>query len=116
VADEFIVFCRSGCGEPCDPRVNPSNGIRDIRAIDRNLMADEEIFRDIFFDPSGEIRFFLIRPTLFAHFPDLMGRFYNRFTKSRHADQEKQKERQRFHKIILKRLKKDCQLKENGVF
>jgi hypothetical protein len=37
-------------------------------------MADEEIFCDIFFDPSGKIRFLLNGPSLIAHGPDLQRR------------------------------------------
>jgi hypothetical protein len=75
MADEFVVFGRSSCRKPCDPRIDPSDSIRDIRTVDRNLMADEGIFCDIFFDPSGEIRFLLCCPTPLFYFPNLMGRF-----------------------------------------
>jgi hypothetical protein len=113
MADEFVVFGRSSCGQAGDPRIDPSDSIRDVRTVNWNFMADEEIFCDIFFDPSGEIRFLLCRPTPFFHFPNLMGRFFNRFTESRYGRKEEQKKNQHLHKIILKRLMKDCQQGQN---
>jgi hypothetical protein len=77
MTDEFVVFGRSSCRKPSDPRIDPSDSIRNIRTVDWNLMADEKIFREIDFDPSGEIRFLLCRPSPFFHFPNLMGRFFN---------------------------------------
>jgi hypothetical protein len=83
MTDEFVVFGRSSCRQAGDPRIDPSDSIRDIRTVNWNFMADEEIFCDIFFDPSGEIRFLLCRPSPFFHFPNLTGRFFKRFTESR---------------------------------
>jgi hypothetical protein len=83
MADKFVVFGRSSCRQAGDPRIDPSDSIRDISTVNWNFMADEEIFCNIFFDPSGEIRFFLWCPTPFFHFPNLMGRFLDRFSESR---------------------------------
>ena len=74
MADEFVVFGRSSCRKPCDPRIDPSDSIRDVRTVNWNFMADEEIFCDIFFDPSGEIFFLLHSPSPIAHGPDLQRR------------------------------------------
>ena len=73
MADEFVVFSRGSCRQAGDPCIDPSDGIRDIRTVNWNFMADEEIFCNIFFDPSGEIQFLFICPSLFLNLPNLKG-------------------------------------------
>jgi hypothetical protein len=113
MADEFVVFGRSSCRKPCDPRIDPSDSIRDIRTVDRNLMADEEIFGQIGFNPSGEIRFFLHSPATITYLPNLRRRFLRRFSKRRCSENKEDGEDEYHHKIILRVLLKNCQPKQN---
>jgi hypothetical protein len=58
-----------------DPCIDPTDGIRNICAIDRNIIADEEILSNILLNPLAILIFLLNRPSTFTHLPDLKGRF-----------------------------------------
>ena len=55
VANQFIVLCRGRCREMGDPGIDPPDRIRNIGTIDRDFMADEEIFGDILLNPFPEL-------------------------------------------------------------
>ncbi len=73
VADEFIVLCRGRGRKMGDPGIDPAKRIGDIGTIDRNLIADEEIFGDILLDPFPELDFLRKGPTPVGNLPDLLG-------------------------------------------
>jgi hypothetical protein len=58
-----------------NPCIDPADGIRDICAIDRDTVADEEIFCDILFDPFPISNLLHNGPSAISNRPDLMGRF-----------------------------------------
>jgi hypothetical protein len=58
-----------------NPCIDPADGIRDIGAIDRDIVADEEIFRDVRFNPLRIPALLLNRPSTIPHGPDLKGGF-----------------------------------------
>jgi hypothetical protein len=76
-------------------------------------MADEKIFREIFFDPSGEIFLFLNGPSPITYLPNLRKRFLHRFSKRRCSENKEDGEDEYHHKIILRVLLKNCQPKQN---
>jgi len=71
MADQFIILRCGGCWKVGNPCINPSYGIRDICTINRDLITDEEIFRNIRFDPFAIEIFFLHRPPSIAYTPEL---------------------------------------------
>jgi hypothetical protein len=78
VADQFIIFCGRSSRKMGNPCIDPPDGIRDIRAIDGNIIADEEIFRYILLNPLAILIFLLNCPSTVTHLPDLKGRFIDR--------------------------------------
>jgi hypothetical protein len=78
VADQFIILCCSRSREMGDSSIDPSNGIRGICAIDRNIIADEEIFCNILLNPLAILIFLPNRPSSIAYLPDLKRRFIDR--------------------------------------
>jgi len=58
-----------------NPCIDPSDGIRDISAIDGDIVADEEIFRDILFDPFSISNLLLNAPSTISNRPDLLRGF-----------------------------------------
>jgi hypothetical protein len=97
VSDEFMVFCRGGCGKMGDPRIDPSDGIRDIGTVDRYFMADEEILREIGFNPLGVTVFLFNGPPTLSHHPNLKGRFLDRFSRCRCGDHKRQEKNEGDH-------------------
>jgi hypothetical protein len=83
VADPFVVFCGSSSREMGDPCIDPPDGIRNICAIDRDIVADKEIFRNILLNPSAISMLLFNRPSSIAHLPDLVGRFMDRLAEAR---------------------------------
>jgi hypothetical protein len=99
VSDELIVFCRGGCGKAGNSRIDPPDGVKDIRAVNGYVMADEKIFREIDLDPPGVIFFFFDAPSPFPNGPDLKRRLQGRTAESRGNRRKRQKkhEQNQFH-------------------
>jgi hypothetical protein len=91
VADPFVVFCGSSSREMGDPCIDPSDGIRDICAIDGDMIAHKEIFCQILLDPFGISIFFLNGPSPVTHLPELKRRFICRLAErwGRKEDEKK---------------------------
>lgn len=91
VADQFIILrcgCRWEVGNPC---IDPPDGIRDICAIDGDLIADEKILCDILLNPFAKSLLLLNGPLPVAHIPDLMGRFMDRLAERRCREKDEKK-------------------------
>jgi hypothetical protein len=71
VADQFSIFCGGGRREVGDPRVDPSHSIRNICAINRNLVANKKILVKVLFDPFAIMDFLLNGPTTVSDLPYL---------------------------------------------
>jgi hypothetical protein len=84
VADPFVVFCGSSSREMGDPCIDPSDGIRDICAIDGDMIAHEEIFCNILFHPLPILIFLLNGPSPIPHGPDLKRGFIDRQVPRKH--------------------------------
>jgi hypothetical protein len=110
VTDQFSVFGCGSCGQSGNPRINPPDGVRDIGAVNRDAIADEKIFGEVFFNPSGIILLLFNRPAPFSHFPGLQRGFHGRLAKGREWNDEQEKQDKNFHNPILKRLREYCQL------
>jgi hypothetical protein len=91
VADQFIILCRRGSREMGDPCIDPSDGIRDICAIDGDMIADEEIFRNILLNPLPILIFLLNGPSPVTHLPDLKRRFSRRLAERRGRKEDEKK-------------------------
>jgi len=111
VPDEFMIFGGGSNGKTGDPRIDPSDRIRYIGTVHRYFMANEEILREIGFNPLGVTVFLFNGPPAFPHHPNLKGRFLERLSRSRSDDHKKKEKDEDDHKIILKKLMKDCQPK-----
>jgi hypothetical protein len=87
-----MVFCCGCSREMKNPCIDPADGIRDICAIDRDTVADEEIFCDILFDPFRISNLLYNGPSSIVNHPDLMRRFLHVLGKrgSREKDQQEQ--------------------------
>jgi hypothetical protein len=60
-----------------DPRIDPSDGIRNICTVNRNFIADKKILGDIFLYPFPISNLLLDGPSAVIHFPYLKGRFFD---------------------------------------
>ena len=135
VTDPSAFPCRSSSGKMVDPGINPSDRINSIRAIRRDLVADEEILGNRFIHPFFIPALFFNRPATIADLPDLIRRFPNlicrfpnlirrlfqhlaealirRFiqhlTEAWSGDKDDQQENKKWHNSILRRLSEDCQ-------
>jgi hypothetical protein len=96
VSNEFIILRGSGGRKMGNPSIDPPDSIRDICAIDRNTVADEEIFRDILFDPFSISTLFLNAPSTIPDCPYLLRRFKYRLAE-RKGGKEKQKQDEEKH-------------------
>jgi hypothetical protein len=85
-------------GNPC---IDPSDRIRDIRAIDRNIVSDEKIFSDILLNPLAVSSFLFNRPSAIPNRPDLIRGFLCRMTERDHGNQE-EKQDEKKHTSSLK--------------
>jgi hypothetical protein len=95
VTDHFKIFCCSGSREMRNPCINPPDGIRDICAIDRDIVADEEIFRDILFDPFSISNLLFNAPSTISNRPDLMRRFlHGRVKRGSGGEDEKEQDQE----------------------
>jgi hypothetical protein len=82
-----------------NPCIDPPDGIRDIRAIDRDIVADEEIFRDILFDPFAKLDLLLNAPSTIPHGPDLMRRFLHGLAKRGSSEKDEKEQDQEGHAL-----------------
>jgi hypothetical protein len=96
VTDHFKIFCRGCSGEMRNPCIDPPDGIRGICAIDRDFVADEEIFRDILFDPFSISNLLLNAPPTIPNCPDLLRGFRCRLAE-RKVGKEDQKQDEKRH-------------------
>jgi hypothetical protein len=96
VTDQCVVFCSGGSGKVCDSRVDPPDSVRDICTIDRDTIADEEIFRDIVFDPFSISNLLLNAPSTISNCPDLLRGFRYRLAE-RKGGKEDQKQDEKRH-------------------
>jgi hypothetical protein len=97
MADPFVLF-GSGCSrEMGDPCIDPPDGIRNICAIDGDLITDEEVFCHILLDPFTITALLLNRPFSFAHLPYLMGGFVDHLTVRRDCEQGEEKQNEEEH-------------------
>jgi hypothetical protein len=92
-----------------DPGINPSHRIDGIRTIRGDLVANEEILRNRFLRPFFKPTLFFDRPPAIADFPDLIRGFIQRLTEARRGDKDYEKENDKKHGCILKRIREDCQ-------
>jgi hypothetical protein len=91
VTDHFKIFCCSGSREMRNPCINPPDGVRDICAIDRDIVADEEIFRDILFDPFSISNLLLNAPSTISNRPDLLMGFRDRLAERGSGEKDEKK-------------------------
>jgi hypothetical protein len=75
VTDQFKIFCRGGSGKMADPCIDPPNSIWNISAIDGDMIADEEIFRNILLNPLPVLNLLFNGPSTILDGPDLMRGF-----------------------------------------
>jgi hypothetical protein len=99
VADHFMVFCCGCSREMKNPCIDPADGIRDICAIDRDTVADEEIFCDILFDPFPISNFLPNAPSTVFNRPDLLRGFLHGLAKSGSREQDEKKQDQKGHAL-----------------
>jgi len=92
MADHFEIFCCGRSREMKNPCIDPPDSIRDISAIDGDLVADEEIFCDIFFDPFPISNFLPNAPSTISNRPNLIRRFLHALAErgSREKDEKEQ--------------------------
>jgi hypothetical protein len=97
VANEFVIL-GDGCSrETSDPCIDPPDGIRNICAIDRDIVADEEIFCDILFDPFSISNLLLNGPSTVSNRPDLLRGFRCRLAKRGSGEKDDKKQDQEGH-------------------
>jgi hypothetical protein len=75
VAYQFAISCGSGSGKMGNPGINPSDRIEYIGTIRGDLIANEEIFRNIFINPFCILRLLFDGPMVITDFPELIRRF-----------------------------------------
>ena len=95
-----------------DPGIDPSDRIDSIRTIRGDLIANEEIFRNRFLHPFFKLTLFFDRPPAIADFPELIRGLVGRLAKAWSGEEKNQKENQKGHGSIFKRMNKDCQQKD----
>jgi len=98
MTDHFEIFCCGRSREMKNPCIDPPDGIRDISAIDGDLVADEEIFSDIFFDPFPISNLLPNAPSTISNRPDLLRGFRYRLTE-RKGGKENQKQDEEEHTL-----------------
>ncbi len=91
VADQFAILCSSGSRKMGDPCIDPSDRIRDIRAVDWGPVAKEKVLRNIFIHPFSKPILFFNRPSVEADFPDLIRGFIQRLARARRWDKDNQR-------------------------
>jgi hypothetical protein len=99
VTDHFKIFCRGCSGEMRNPCVDPPDGIRGICAIDSDIVADEEIFCDIFFHPFPVPNFLFNRPSTISNRPDLKRRFLYGLTKTGGGEKDEKQQDHEGHAL-----------------
>jgi hypothetical protein len=82
-----------------NPCIDPPDGIRDICAIDRDIVADEEIFRDILFDPFSISNLLLNAPSTISNRPDLMRRFLHGLAERGSGERDEKEQDQERHAL-----------------
>jgi hypothetical protein len=102
------------------PGINPSNGVDEIRAIGRKVVADAEIVGHIFVNPFLESSFLFEAPLAITHFPNLIRVFDRPLTEARGTEKSDEKGNEQRHASILRRRESGCQQgsqewAENGV-
>jgi hypothetical protein len=75
-----------------NPCIDPADGIRDICAINRDTVADEEIFCDILFDPFAISNLLRNGPSAIPNRPDLMRRFLYALAERGSGEEDEKKE------------------------
>jgi hypothetical protein len=71
-----------------DACIDPPNGIRNIGAIDGDLVTDEEIFRNVPFDPLCKSNLLLKGPSTIPNTPDLLRGFRYRLAERGGGEEE----------------------------
>ena len=112
VADQFPVFCGSGSRKMGDPGVNPSDRVDGICAIRWDFVGDKKILCNRFLHPFFKPTLLFDCPSAIAHFPDLISGFIRRLTEGWSGNKKNQRENQKRHGSILKRMIEDCQPRE----
>jgi hypothetical protein len=97
VTDHFKVFCRGCSREMRNPCIDPPDGIRNIGAIDRDLVTDEEIFGDILFDPFCESNLLLNAPSAISNRPDLLRGFRYRLAERGSGEEDEKEQNKKEH-------------------
>jgi hypothetical protein len=81
------------------PCIDPPDGIRDICAIDRDIVADEEIFRNILFDPFSKLDLLLNAPSTISNRPYLLRGFRDRLAERGSGERDEKKQDQEGHAL-----------------
>jgi hypothetical protein len=101
VANQFSVFCCGGSREVGDPRIDPSNGVRNICTINRDLIANEEILCHIGLDPLTVIFLLFNRPSTIPYPPNLgRGFLYDLFPEGSKRERKGKKDGEKDHTPI----------------
>ena len=109
VADQFTLLGGGGSRKVGHPGINPPDRIDGIRTIRGDVVANEEIFRNIFLHPFFKTALFFNRPAPIADFPDLVRGFTRRLAETRSRGKKDQGKNEKGHGPILKRMAEDCQ-------
>ena len=99
VTDHFKIFCSSCSGEMRNPCIDPADGIRDISAINGDIVADEEIFCDILFDPFPISNLLRNAPSAISNRPDLMRRFLHALAEGGSGEEDEKEQDQEGHAL-----------------
>jgi hypothetical protein len=82
-----------------DACIDPPDGIRNIGAIDGDLVTDEEIFGNVPFDPLCKSNLLLKGPSTISHCPDLLRGFRYRLAERGNGEKEEKEEDEEGHAL-----------------
>jgi hypothetical protein len=114
-----------------DPGIDPSDCIDRIRTIRGDPVTNEKIFRNRLIHPFFKPMLFFNRPPPITDFPDLIRGLkllarrtgvpghvpaVKRLAEAGGRNKKNQKEKEKGHRLILKRRREDCQQEERGKF
>jgi hypothetical protein len=80
-----------------DPRIDPSDGIRNICTVNRNFIADKKILGDIFLYPFPISNLLLNGPSTVLHLPYLKRRFLDAPCEGWDREEEDEESYQKAH-------------------
>jgi hypothetical protein len=80
-----------------DPRIDPSDGIRNICTVNRNFIVDKKILGDIFLYPFPISNLLLNGPSAVPHLPYLKRRFLHGFCERGDREEEDEESYQKAH-------------------